>query len=175
MRAGLLAAVAPLVLLVGVSVAGAQRPAPQPPPQPPPSALLPAVPAALSVPNPFAGFHTGPSDLYRSPDGSDRFLHNSPYPPVTVYPGPIFPGAYYLFGYTYGPSYYETSMAETQQPRALSRRHAADRDNAAAAAVPSQPAPAKSFYVIPNCYAGDKPPSGALPNGCDIKNLQTRK
>jgi hypothetical protein len=113
MRAGLLAAVAPLVLLVGVSVAGAQRPAPQPPPQPPASALLPAVPAALSVPNPFAGFHTGPSDLYRSPDGSDRFLHNSPYPPVTVYPGPIFPGAYYLFGYTYGPSYYETSMAET--------------------------------------------------------------
>ena len=49
----------------------------------------------------------------------------------------------------------------------------------AAAAVPSQPAPApapaKSFYVIPNCYAGDKPPSGALPKGCDIKKLQTRK
>ncbi len=43
------------------------------------------------------------------------------------------------------------------------------------AAVPSQPAPAKSFYVIPNCYAGDKPPSGALPKGCDIKKLQTRK
>ena len=46
-----------------------------------------------------------------------------------------------------------------------------------AAAAPSQPAPApaKSFYVIPNCYAGDKPPSGALPKGCDIKKLQTRK
>ena len=34
---------------------------------------------------------------------------------------------------------------------------------------------AKSFYVIPNCYAGDKPPTGTLPKGCDIKNLQTRK
>ena len=45
----------------------------------------------------------------------------------------------------------------------------------AAAAVPSLPAPAKSFYVRPNCYAGDKPPSGALPKGCDLKNLQTRK
>ena len=40
---------------------------------------------------------------------------------------------------------------------------------------PPAPAAAKSFYVIPNCYAGDKPPSGALPKGCDIKNLQTRK
>ena len=113
MRAGSFASVAPLVLLVGVSVASAQRPAPQPPPQPPASVPLPAAPAASSVPNPFAGFHPGPSDLYRSPDGSDRFLHNSPYPPVTVYPGPIYPGAYYPFGYAYGPSYYETSMAET--------------------------------------------------------------
>jgi len=65
------------------------------------------------VPNPFAGFHPGPGDLYRSPDGSDRFLHNSAYPPVTIYPGPIYPGAYYPFGYAYGPSYYEVSMAET--------------------------------------------------------------
>src|SRR5688572_5943162 len=34
---------------------------------------------------------------------------------------------------------------------------------------------AKTFYVIPNCYAGDKPPTGTLPKGCDRKNLQTRK
>jgi len=33
----------------------------------------------------------------------------------------------------------------------------------------------RSFYVIPNCYAGDKPPSGTLPKGCDLKKLQTRK
>src|SRR4029450_2170557 len=113
MRAGSFAAVAPLVLLVGVSAASAQRPAPQPPPQPPASVPLPAAPAALSVPHPFAAFHRGPGDLYRSPDGSDRFLHNSPYPPVTVYPGPIYPGVYYPFAYAYGPSYYETSLAET--------------------------------------------------------------
>ena len=44
-------------------------------------------------------------------------------------------------------------------------------------AAPTAPAPApKSFYVIPNCYAGDKPPSGAsLPKGCDVKKVQTRK
>ena len=46
---------------------------------------------------------------------------------------------------------------------------------APAPAVASRPAAAKSFYVIPNCYAGDKPPSSALPKGCDLKNLQTRK
>src|SRR5262245_43130264 len=110
MRAGPFVAVAPLLLLVGVSVASAQRPAPQPPPQPPASVPPPAAPAALSVPNPFAGFHPGPTDLYRSPDGSDRFQHNSAYPPVAIYPGPIYPGGYYPFGYAYGPSYYETSM-----------------------------------------------------------------
>jgi hypothetical protein len=43
------------------------------------------------------------------------------------------------------------------------------------AAAPAQPAAARSFYVIPNCYAGDKPPTGVLPKGCDVKNLQTRK
>ena len=41
--------------------------------------------------------------------------------------------------------------------------------------APSQPAAAKSFYVIPKCYAGDKPPKGPLPPGCDRKNLQTYK
>jgi hypothetical protein len=45
----------------------------------------------------------------------------------------------------------------------------------AAATTPPQPAAVKSFYVIPNCYAGDKPPTGTLPKGCDLKKLQTRK
>ena len=45
----------------------------------------------------------------------------------------------------------------------------------AAATAPAAAPVAKSFYVIPNCYAGDKPPTGALPKGCNRKNLQTRK
>jgi hypothetical protein len=36
-------------------------------------------------------------------------------------------------------------------------------------------APQKSLFVIPNCYAGDKPPSGDLPTGCSVKNLKTRR
>jgi hypothetical protein len=43
------------------------------------------------------------------------------------------------------------------------------------ATPPPPPAAAKSFYVIPNCYAGDKPPTGSLPRGCDLKKLQTRR
>jgi hypothetical protein len=46
---------------------------------------------------------------------------------------------------------------------------------AVVAAAPPQPTVARSFYVIPNCYAGDKPPTGVLPKGCDVKNLQTRR
>ena len=45
----------------------------------------------------------------------------------------------------------------------------------AAAAAPATPPVAKSFYVIPNCYAGDKPPTATLPKGCDRKKLQTHK
>jgi len=39
----------------------------------------------------------------------------------------------------------------------------------------AKPAAAKAYYVIPKCYAGDKPPTGPLPAGCDRKNLQTYK
>jgi PEGA domain len=41
--------------------------------------------------------------------------------------------------------------------------------------IPAAPVSPKSYYVIPNCYAGDKPPTGQLPKGCNLKNLKTRK
>jgi hypothetical protein len=264
MRAGSLVILVPAILLAGVSMAGAQnppRPPPVTPPPPPAAPPPPQGPAALSVPDPLAGFRPGPRDLYQSPDGSDRFQHISRYPagpggptyPVPIYPVPIYPGTYYPFGSAYGAPYYETSMAETYrmsmaetylrrqresargslvlqavpsgaqifvdghyglaeefgtggatinldagthqievrapgyepltftvmiEPNSLVRYRGsmqAVASNPAAAAPQAKPAPAKSFYVIPNCYAGDKPPSGTLPKGCDIKNLQTRK
>ena len=251
------------VLLFGVSLAGAQQRPPQPPPQPPAAPSMPPAPAALSVPDPLAGFRPQPGDLYRSPDGSDRFQLGSLYPPPVVmppiYPGAIYPGGYYPFGYAY-PGY-ETSMAETYRmsmAEAYLRRQregargglvlqtvpstaqifvdghyvgvaddfgpgrgamnldagshrielraagyetlsfsvmispnhivryrgdmqlaspqpAAAPAPAAPAAAARPPAVAKSLYVIPNCYAGDKPPSQTLPKGCDSKKLQTRK
>ena len=253
MKAGSFAVLATALLLVSVSLAGAQQPPPQPPPMPP-------APAALSVPNPFAGLHPGPIDLYRSPDGSDRFQHLSQYPappPIVFAPGVYFPGPYYYPGpydYAYGPPSYETSMAETYRRSMaetyLQRQREAARGGLVLQSVPDmaqvfvdgyyvglaeefglrgrainldagahhvevrapgyetltfrvvvepnglvryrgemqpiatkpaaiaarpQPIAAKSFYVIPNCYAGDKPPTGTLPKGCSLKNLQTRK
>ena len=266
MRAGSFALLGPLVLLASVSV-GAQQPPPRPAPQPPPSSVPPA-PASTAVPNPFAGFRPGPTDLYRSPDGSDRFQIGSRYPAPPPPPiGSFYPGVYSPFGYPYAYPYsgpYETSIAEAyrmsmaesylQRQRGTERGslmlqgdapsgaqvyvdghyaglaaefgvgggamnldagphrielRAAGHETLAfsvmiepnsvvryrgemqpltpkpvtpaappqAAAAPSAAAVvAKNIYVIPNCYAGDKPPSIAmLPKGCDVKKLQTRK
>jgi PEGA domain-containing protein len=49
--------------------------------------------------------------------------------------------------------------------------------------TPSSPRPAatsasatpKTYYVIPNCYAGDRKPTGALPAGCDITKLRVAR
>jgi hypothetical protein len=30
----------------------------------------------------------------------------------------------------------------------------------------------KTFYVIPGCYAGDRPPEGTLPAGCDLRKIR---
>jgi hypothetical protein len=43
--------------------------------------------------------------------------------------------------------------------------------SAPAAATPV----ARTTYVIPNCYAGDRPPSRALPSSCDISKMIVRK
>ncbi len=256
MRAGSFAVCATVILLVAVSPAGAQQPPPTAP-APPPAAPLPPAPAALSVPDPFAGLRSGPRDLYRSPDGSDRFQHLTPYPvpPLVFTPGVYFPGPFdYGYGTPYYPSpYYQgINTSETYpyrrhqvvaprgglvlqtipdmaqvfvdgyyvglaeefglhgramdisagahrvelrasgyEPLAFSVmiapndivRYRGDMQPLStkpamiAASAPPQAArvAAKSFYVIPNCYAGDKPPSGTLPKGCDSKKLQTRK
>src|SRR5215203_4564967 len=278
MKAGPLALIVPALLAAGVSAAAAQRPAPrapvaapshQPPspppshrpppqflPQPPANPPPPQSPAALSVPDPLAGFRPGPRDLYQSPDGSDRFQHLARYPSQPIYgSGGYFPGGYYYpFSYYSDSQYYDTPLAEmasNSRYRNVAPRgglvlqtipdmaqvfvdgyyvglaeefglHGRAMDISAGThrvelrapgyetlafsvmvapndivryrgdmqalstaplmAVASQQsrqaaagAPAKSFYVIPNCYAGDKPPSAPLPKGCDVKKLPTRK
>jgi hypothetical protein len=74
---------------------------------------------------------------------------------------------------------YETlTFAVTIEPNSIVRYRGEMQPIAtkpAAATAAQQPTAVKSFYVIPNCYAGDKPPSGTLPKGCDLKKLQTRK
>lgn len=267
MKAGSFAAVASALLLSAMAPLAAQQQVSKPPPVPPPPApaalsvpnpFSGSAPAALSVPNPFSGLQPGPRDLYRSPDGSDRFQHLSPYPaqPTVIVPGPYFPGPYFPGPYYYpfsGQYYPFIGSQEYHRPAPAVfvargglvletlpdvaqvyvdgfyvglaeqfglRGHALDLPSGVhhlelrapnyetlnfsvmiapnetiryrgdmqalpasgppraiqqlVVAVP-QPAVQKSFYVIPNCYAGDKPPTAALPRGCDRKNLQTRK
>ena len=122
MKAGSFAVFAPLMLL-GECLAGRRATAATPAATAAAAGhTAPPAPAALSVPNPFAGFHPGPRDLYRSPDGSDRFQHLSHYPasppPIVSYPGRrIFPAAYYSVRLRLPAPYYETSLAETYRCR----------------------------------------------------------
>jgi hypothetical protein len=44
---------------------------------------------------------------------------------------------------------------------------------AAAATSPASSTPRK-YYVIPNCYAGDRPPTRALSRECDVSKMITR-
>jgi len=240
MNAGSFTLFASALLVAGASLAGAQTPPPVVPPPPPP---MPSAPAALTVPNPFAGLVPGPRDLYQLPGGGDRFqqLPHTPQPPVFVgggyFPWPYYPDPNYMPGFD--PNYVrrtpqivdargglvlETIPASAQvfidgyyvglagefgsQGRPMNITAGAHRIELRAQGyealsfsvmiepneilryrgdmrlvqagppvvfTPSQPAAAKSYYVIPKCYAGDKPPRGALPPGCDRKNLQTYK
>jgi hypothetical protein len=43
------------------------------------------------------------------------------------------------------------------------------------ASAPGPPAPRKPTYMIPNCYAGDRPPTRALPRGCDLSKMVVKK
>jgi hypothetical protein len=231
MNAGSIAALLTSLLLATASSAAAQQSSASPPAPPP-------APAALSVPNPLAGLHPGTTDLYRSPDGSDRFQHSSahPAPPPVIIPGVYVPWAYYTFvdhvprhrraarrvavmrgrlvlgtipdlaqvyidGFYVGlaeefglrgraldlpvgphhvelraPGYETLTFSVMIEPDGILRYPGDMRllSSAPPRTLP-QPATQKSFYVIPNCYAGDKPPTGALPRGCDLKKLQTRK
>jgi hypothetical protein len=234
-------------LFAAASTVDAQQPLLLPPPSPPAQ-----MPAATSVPNPFAGFHPGPRDLYQSPDGSDRFQHNSQYPvppPTPYFPGAYYPGPYYVtspyypvytmplpLGYVaaarppvargrlslealpdraqvYVDGFYvglaeefglhgralelkpgshhielrspehETlsfsvliAADETIRYRGDMRRIAAPSITPVAAlAAPARRPVSTSVYVIPKCYAGNKPPAQPLPAGCDRRKIQTQK
>ena len=44
-----------------------------------------------------------------------------------------------------------------------------------AAVATVSPGLPKIQYIIPKCYAGDRPPQRALPRGCDISKMIVRK
>lgn len=128
-------------------------------------------------PDPRPGHHQSP----RQPDvrnGEDVFLarpdtykpRRDALPSVVpfFYPGPAAPGVVYVERDTPPVVVERTKVVYVETP--------VEREPAAAQ-PPATPAPRvvapKTLYVIPRCYAGDKPPAAhELPAGCDIRDMR---
>jgi len=69
---------------------------------------------------------------------------------------------------------YEPTSFDVMIPPNETVTYRADLESSApsAPAVTLPPAMPKTFYVIPGCYAGDRPPRGRLPRGCDKSKLR---
>ena len=83
----------------------------------------------------------------------------------------------YLVGYSIEPD----RRAGFQSPELEPLRRSEPPAPPAAAPVaptpmpPVTPGPRKTFYVIPGCYAGDRPPhADRLPPGCDVSKTRIR-
>lgn len=71
---------------------------------------------------------------------------------------------------------YETVTFDVRitEDETVSYRRELTRQATRSAEPPRPPAPPKTFYVIPGCYAGDsRPDANSLPSGCSPKNLKT--
>lgn len=161
MRAAVLAAVMILALVVHASSVQAQDGLR--------SASLPERPIATPPP--------GPDDLFRATPQTYG-PNPTPQPPPYFFPGGIVYG-----GWPW--SYDDARRWRRQHPEAERFRRDGDtrRDELERPATlpppPAPPAPPtraalpKTFYVIPGCYAGDKPPSRTtLARGCDRSKLR---
>ena len=123
-----------------------------------------------------------PPDFYRTrPDpGSSRLF----FPQVLVWP-PGVPGVPYPASVWQYPQYplspYPSSPyideplpeAEFDQQRELLESMQPAVEPPPPPPPPMVPGPPKTFYVIPGCYAGDRPPApGWLRPGCDRSNMR---
>jgi len=75
----------------------------------------------------------------------------------------------------YGTAGFDVNVAANQTIRYRGELQPVSGGPRAAAFTPAPPAPLKPTYMIPNCYAGDKPPSRTLPKGCELSKMVVRK
>jgi hypothetical protein len=85
------------------------------------------------------------------------------------YPGPVVPEVVFVETIAPAVTVERTKVVYVETP--------VEREPAAAPALPAAPAPRRAgpttLYVIPRCYAGDKPPAARdLPAGCDVRDLR---
>ena len=139
---------------------------------PPPKPEAPARPDPRPDPRgdhrPTAGedlFRAGP-DTYRPRPGTSPFVFNGGFYPVyATYPSYPTPEV------VVQPVIVErTTVVVVEVPQA---RQEPEAKTEPAPAPPVLVAMPKTIYVIPRCYAGDKPPEPSrLPAGCDVRNLK---
>ncbi len=74
---------------------------------------------------------------------------------------------------------YATLTFDVRIPANQTTRYRGDLEKlsppSAVSVAPIPPATPKTMYIIPNCYAGDRPPSRALPPGCDVAKMIVHK
>ena len=129
------------------------------------SASLPELVPSSPVPT-ERDLYRVPPDFYSrrpDPDGSRLFFPYGGLPPYPPYPYWSFPPPYDIRGN--GSRNSEIQRADFEN---------AGRATAAPVAVPPiVPGKPKTIYVIPGCYAGDKPPRPEwLPRGCDRSRMR---
>lgn len=107
-------------------------------------------------------FAAGP-DFYRRPPEPRRD------PPLVILPY-AWPAPYWYW-YSPPPDIYRPPEPRNPKPAARPAEPAAP--SIVPPPPPPAPGPAKTFYVIPGCYAGDRRPAPEwLPAGCDISRLR---
>ena len=127
-----------------------------PKPEPPPATPQPQPPPARE-------------DLFRARPDTYRPRHDSPY----FFPAAAFYPVYSAPEVVVQPVIVERTIV-VEQPASPKRASA----EAGAQPTSSAPAPVivgvkKTVYVIPRCYAGDKPPDASrLAPGCDIRDMK---
>lgn len=137
------------------------------------SASLPARSEVSKAP-PDSQVHSVPQkrDRFRArPDTYEPGRHRRPR--VRPYAGPFY-GYGYGYGYDEEPSVAPTEKLQLlpESPReAPARRETAEEPKAVL--PPLATGPPRTFYVIPGCYAGDRPPViERLPSDCDPSKLR---
>ena len=145
------------------------------PPRPPATAPRPGAPRSVPPVKPPTASEaywgavraaSGPIGFPQATAG-DQFTRNS----RNRWRGTIFPSVPYVETPepVYVPVYVPGPVVYVPVPAAAPSVAPAD-NGASIASAPRRP---EKFYVIPGCYAGNKPPqANNLPAGCDIKTLR---
>jgi len=133
-----------------------------------------SVPDVTQKPTPYPAAIRGALQLDSSPGSAQVFIDGLYVGVVDDFGGrglPLDEGAHRVELRAPG---YKTLNFDVRITGYQTTRYRGDLESVAAA-VPVIPGVRRTTYVIPNCYAGDRPPAHPLPRGCDVAKMIVRK